>query len=134
MKNSLLFIFDEIPCTCTYTVHSCLSLYIISISFLLCLLQGFYRRAEASLGLADVGSSEGKDVSKLYEEALGDFCKCYYTMTMESDKGARVQQFCDAMIIAINLSKDQQKILIAMLVIQILVLLSFLYLFVLFIF
>ncbi|XP_019859701.1 PREDICTED: uncharacterized protein LOC100635005, partial [Amphimedon queenslandica] len=67
-------------------------------------IKGFYRRAEASLGLADVGSSEGKDVTKLYEEALGDFCKCYYTMTMESDKGARVQQFCDAMIIAINLN------------------------------
>ena len=84
---------------------------ILSLSLLL-LFQGFYRRAEASLGLADVGSSEGKDVTKLYEESLKDFCKCYCVMTMESDKVARVQQFCDAMIIAISLSKNRHKILI----------------------
>ena len=93
----------------SYVLFLILSLYLLLLLFLF---QGFYRRAEASLGLADVGSSEGKDVTKLYEESLKDFCKCYCVMTMESDKVARVQQFCDAMIIAISLSKDWHKILI----------------------
>lgn len=47
----------------------------------------------------------GRDPTSSYGEAFKDYCKCYRKMTEEKDRVARVKQYCEALILAIDLSE-----------------------------